>query len=742
MTTQARVPDPADSRQAKGHHGMALGWLKRGRYKQAVVSLEKALAADPNYLEAHLELARVYLHMRRWDDLITHCRRGFLHFMETSELHKMLMTALEEQGTLDDAYACYGLERRDERCLDIGPDEILCCLVARNERPRLPFFLEYYRQLGVDRFFVIDNGSTDGSVEWLLQQPGVHVWCSELSFKRANFGSSWFELLLRRYGVGHWCLTLDSDEFMIFEGSPRRSLKDFCRDLDRRDKRVATGLLLDLYGQRPVSETRYQEGTDPLSLCQYFDRKFYHTLLKESGPYRSQDLYFGGARQRVFPTKHDYLLTKSVLLRYQPDVVLAPGQHLSNIAVRHHATHEICLLHFKFFASFLGYAREEAKREVHAMGAEQYKAYQRRLDEEENLVLYHPDHSLRFEGTAQLRELGIMRAEEPLPPAPEFPAIAPLSDGEERPFWSVMVSVYERPQTIERVLSSVLRQADEAMQIEVVCDFSGAERQAAIGAEVARVGGGRVGFFPLPVRVGHPHIFNACIARARGQWVHILHDDDWVEPGFYQALRQGIESAPEVGAAFCQQSIVSTARAELLLWHSWAERETPGVIEDWLERIALECRVQFSAMTVRREVYETLGGFCPDAQSAFDWEMWTRIATRYPVFYVPELLVGVGRDETAETSRLIRTGEQIRDAFAALDIAARHLPADRAELLVNKSRERLAAYALEVAGRYQSSGDAEAVLANLRAAVAGRPSARTRRRIMEFLQGERHEFEG
>lgn len=744
MTTQRRTTDAetADHRQAKGHHAMALGWLKRGRFKQAILSLEKALATDPTYLEAHLELARVFLQMRRWQDLAAHCRAGFQRFLEISELHKMLMTALEEQGTLDDAYACYGLERRDGRCLAIAPDEILCCLVARDERPRLPYFLAYYRRLGVDRFFVIDNGSTDGSVEWLLGQPDVHVWHSELSFKRANFGSSWFELLLRRHGVGHWCLTLDADEFLLFEGAPERTLRQFCRDLDRRGKRVATGILLDLYSDRPVHETVYREGDDPLSLCRYFDRDYPATVYEQGGPYRNQDIIFGGVRQRVFPAEHDYLLSKSVLLRYQPDVVLNPGQHLTNIQAQYHAREEICLLHFKFFASFEHYARQEAERQVHAMGAEQYRAYTRKLDEEQSLVLYDPAHSVRFEGTAQLRALGLLRAEAP-PPEPHIPAIAPVPvAAAERPFWSVMVSIHDRVQNVERVLSSVLRQADDAMQIEVVCDFRDAESQAAIGAEVARVGAGRVGFHPLPERAGHPHVLNRCIERARGRWVHVLHDDDWVEPGFYEALRKGIESDPEAGAAFCQHSIVTQAGAEPSLWHSWAERETPGLIGDWLGRIAVECRVQFSAMAVRRDVYERLGGFCPDALSAFDWEMWIRIAARYPVFYVPDTLAGVGRDATAETSRLVRNGEQIKDAFVALDLAARHLPPERSARLAEQGRERLAAYALDLAKRYMDAGDAGAALANLRAAATGRPTARTLRRLVELLQGESHEFEG
>lgn len=44
-------------------------------------------------------------------------------------------------------------------------------------------------------------------------------------------------------------------------------------------------------------------------------------------------------------------------------------------------------------------------------------------------------------------------------------------------------------------------------------------------------------------------------------------------------------------------------------------------------------------MVVRRDVYEQLGGFCPQAKSAFDWEMWKRIAVNYPVWYEPQTLV-------------------------------------------------------------------------------------------------------
>jgi len=404
-------------------------------------------------------------------------------------------------------------------------------------------------------------------------------------------------------------------------------------------------------------------------------------------------------------------------------------------------------MHFKFFSSFHVYAQNEARREVHAMGAEQYKAYDRKLTEDPDICLYDPDESVRLEGTAQLRALGVLEPEPELP-APRRPAIpasrleAAPTGAVQRPFWSVMITVYDRIGNLARVLPSVLAQARDDMQIEVFCDGGDAERQRAAAAEVERIGGGRVGFHGPAERLGHPHIFNRALSRADGAWMHILHDDDWLEPGFYAALRQVIDANPEAGAAFCQQRIAHQGAEAATPWTSWVERETPGIVDDWLGRIAVECRVQFSGMTARRSVYESLGGFCADAGSAFDWEMWIRIAAAHPVAFVPEVLVNIGRDASAESSGLSSSGAQVRDALAVIDLAAPFLPAARAAGLTAKARDRIATYALEVAERCLERGDAAAALANLRAAVHGRPSPHTLRALVELLRGEGHVFRG
>lgn len=126
---------------------------------------------------------------------------------------------------------------------------------------------------------------------------------------------------------------------------------------------------------------------------------------------------------------------------------------------------------------------------------------------------------------------------------------------------------------LEQVLKSILQQdpGAERMQIEVVDDCS---PSVDVKKMVESIAGERVAFSQTPKNSGLAGCWNTCIERARGEWVHILHQDDIVQPGFYAALRKGTDDS-KVGAAFCRHAVANSNGN----WLSISElyRETPGI---------------------------------------------------------------------------------------------------------------------------------------------------------------------
>ena len=49
------------------------------------------------------------------------------------------------------------LKRVADRTSQIRPDDLLLFCTQRNEGVRLPYFLDYYREMGIGHFFFVDN---------------------------------------------------------------------------------------------------------------------------------------------------------------------------------------------------------------------------------------------------------------------------------------------------------------------------------------------------------------------------------------------------------------------------------------------------------------------------------------------------------------------------------------------------------------------------------------------------------
>lgn len=387
---------------------LARVWQAKGHADRAASTYREILARAPDCLPAVLAFGELTVRPENLPEIETFTRSSLLYNPTASRLHKQFINVIEQQRGLDAAYAEYGLELQSDPPANLTPDDVLCCLVARNERARLPFFLQYYRQKGVTQFLVVDNASTDETLSFLQRQSDVRVWQTVSSYNEANHGTVWLELLLRRYCKGHWCIIADADEILYYPDCETVRLAEFCQRLDVKRKRAMKAIMLDMYADKSIKNTNYEPGQDFLEVCPFFDRRYYHRLLQRPDV-GGNPIYVGGMRERVFGQGGNYFLSKISLLKYDVDCVLDP--HWTNLTETDIATERGCLLHFKYFSSFSAYVEQEIARGEHYDHAFQYKIYAEGLAEDQDLTLFDKDQSVEFLGSRQLLDMGIIRGD-------------------------------------------------------------------------------------------------------------------------------------------------------------------------------------------------------------------------------------------------------------------------------------------------------------------------------------------
>jgi len=298
------------------------------------------------------------------------------------------------------------LQRIDRRPVDLRPDAVPACVVVRNEVGRVGPLLAHHRAIGVGPFLVVDNGSTDGTVEYLLDQPDVHLWRTDVEFRVGNYGAAFFEVLLHEHGRGHWVVIVDADECFVFPGSEHRSVGELCAELDAEQVRAYSAVLLDLYADAPLADTVLPSDRSPLDVAHYFDRRWRHAEAARSGPYRNQVGVFGGVRRRLFGgTAWDYCLSKVPLVRFEAGVTLVGGQHWSPLP---QAGHRGAVLHHKLDHRLAAFAWDELSRGQRRAHDAEYHRYAEALALAPQLSAFDPAESIRYEGTEQLGALGII----------------------------------------------------------------------------------------------------------------------------------------------------------------------------------------------------------------------------------------------------------------------------------------------------------------------------------------------
>ena len=252
----------------------------------------------------------------------------------------------------------------------------------------------------------------------------------------------------------------------------------------------------------------------------------------------------------------------------------------------------------------------------------------------------------------------------PAPPsldqiARNIPAVNTISSDTRRPFWSVMIPTYNCGNYLRRTLESVLCQdpGPEKMQLEVVDGCSTHDDPETVINEVAK---GRVSFHRIPRNEGAANTFNACIHRSVGHWVHIIHGDDQVRPGFYDAYESAIYAFPTSVMVLGGYSVIDEYN-NFIRDRPRDDVDGVGIIPDFASRQAFKQLASFPAVVVRRSSYEAAGGFCTWFSHVVDMDMWLRIGLLGDVAGVHETYALYREHRQSLSSQAIMNGESIRE---------------------------------------------------------------------------------
>lgn len=296
----------------------------------------------------------------------------------------------------------------------IASGDILAFVVLRNEATRLPYFLDYYRRLGINHFLIIDNGSDDGSTEMLLRQEDVSLWQTEAGYKASRFGLDWLTYLLMTHGHDHWCLTVDADELLTYSGIASHDLKALTDLLDRQGRRGFGAMMLDLYPHGPLDEASYTAGQDPLEVLQWFDPAPYRAVRQL--PMGNLWLQ-GGARERVFfasDPRRSPTLNKIPLIRWNRRYAYVNSTHGALPPALNGlydgpggAQPSGVLLHTKFLPEIVPKSATEKQRQQHFHTPADFDHYYDHLTAAPDLWV---EKSLKYKGPEQLSDLGLMQA--------------------------------------------------------------------------------------------------------------------------------------------------------------------------------------------------------------------------------------------------------------------------------------------------------------------------------------------
>ncbi|AFY59736.1 glycosyltransferase [Synechococcus sp. PCC 6312] len=235
-----------------------------------------------------------------------------------------------------------------------------------------------------------------------------------------------------------------------------------------------------------------------------------------------------------------------------------------------------------------------------------------------------------------------------------------------QPHLSICIPAYNRPDWLRRNLDSIIsKNQDYSNQLEIIItDDSTTLACQDIVDSVLDCWPGRWRYIKNPVRFGMVKNWNYSLELATGDYVLILHDDDYLlDYGLLKILKT-IQTHPEYALILFGVHLV-TDQEKLIRVQAPRRYHYLCPQQAIYQLLNQSSFVRFPGLVIKRELFQDYGYFSQEFGAATDIEMWLRLMSQTGVYCVPKTTAAYRIHTQALTMGMfnLQTLSQLRNIF-------------------------------------------------------------------------------
>lgn len=259
----------------------------------------------------------------------------------------------------------FDIIRRRLATAEHSPIVVLC---VKDDLSRIQMLVHHYRSIGVQRFAILDNNSSDGTFEWLFEQQDIDLYRCASPY-RTDIKEGWINRIISYYGFDRWYIITDSDELVVYEGMENHALDEVIMFAESNGIKRIKGLTLDTYSDAGL----YRNSDNIRDDYCWIDSDSYFDEIQVAG--KTQVVrYYGGPRYRVMGIHLP--LEKHPLVYFEVGTVSDNAHYQYPHEVALSAPCHFGILHYKFIDKDLEeYRRRASSSSGYYARGEHYRQY-------------------------------------------------------------------------------------------------------------------------------------------------------------------------------------------------------------------------------------------------------------------------------------------------------------------------------------------------------------------------------